>query len=76
MEFKIVPNPANRGQCCTFKKGDKYYWADKSWVSDAYCFETMIFPSDADGNVTDWGEVYCDRTDKSLVACIQEFLAS
>ncbi len=24
-------------------------------------YETMVFPCDTDGNVTDWGDLHCDR---------------
>lgn len=35
------------------------------WVSTIHTadhgWETMAFPVDEEGTVTDWGEVYCDR---------------
>jgi hypothetical protein len=58
-----------------FKKGNKYYMADKSFVMDAMCPETMIFPCDENGEVTSWLDVYCDRTDKTLDQCIKEFMS-
>jgi hypothetical protein len=33
----------------SFGKGEPLYW------------ETMIFPCDDNGGVTDWGELYCNR---------------
>lgn len=58
-----------------FKKGNRYYMADKSFVMDAMCPETMIFPCDENGEVTSWLDVYCDRTDKTLDQCIKEFMS-
>ena len=55
-----------------FEFKGKYYWADKSYVPFIGP-ETMIFPSDSEGNVTDWDDLYCDRTDMSLEECIEEF---
>lgn len=71
---KIVKNSLTGGNCSVFKKGDSYFYADRSFVP--FCgMETMIFPCKEDGEVTDWSEVYCDRSGKSLQDCIDEFLA-
>lgn len=72
MELKKERNPMTGGTCCVFKKGEKFFYADRSYVPYVG-METMIFPCDKDGNVTSWTEVYCDRT-KSLDNCVKEFL--
>ena len=59
----------------TFEHKGKYYWADKSFVPGIGP-ETMIFHSDSEGNVTDWLDLYCDRTDMPLNDCIAEFKGS
>lgn len=56
----------------TFEHEGDFYFADKSYVPSIGP-ETMIFSSDSEGNVTDWTDLYCDRTDKSLDECIKEF---
>lgn len=38
------------------KQGDDYYVVS-SVVAPFSGFETLVFPADADGNVTSWGEV-------------------
>ena len=38
-----------------------------STVSLGREFETMVFPS-ADGVITDWGDVYCERHDSETAA--------
>lgn len=66
-------------QSQTFCFNGKYYWADLNTISK-YEPETecMIFPSDENGCVTDWTEVYCRRgidvTRKNLLECIHEFV--
>lgn len=74
MELKKEMNPLTGGICCTFKKGENFFYADYSWVNYPGCFETMIFPADKEGKVTSWTEVYCDRSGKSLDRCVEEFL--
>lgn len=64
------------GLCTYFQKGEQHYYADRSLVFDYGVYETMIFTCNEQGEVTDWTEVYCDRTGKSLAACVNEFLAS
>jgi len=50
--------PISKGGACQalVKRGNKYYV-----VSSVHAmftgFETLVFPADADGNVTTWGEV-------------------
>lgn len=75
MQLKKEVNPMTGGTCCVFKKGENFFYADRSWVSYLACFETMIFPANEDGEVTDWGDLYCDRSGKSLDRCVEEFLA-
>jgi hypothetical protein len=33
-----------------------------------YRYETMVFPCDSDGAVTDWGELACNRYDSEAEA--------
>jgi hypothetical protein len=72
MELDIKFNPINGGVYCHFNDGENYYYADKAWIGG--CEETMIFPTDKEGQVTSWTELYCDRSGKSLEECINEFL--
>ena len=37
-------------------KGGQYVWVDTCFTYD-HGFETMIFPCDEQGNVTDWGDL-------------------
>lgn len=37
-------------------KGGQYVWVDTCWTMD-HGYETMVFPCDERGNVTDWGEL-------------------
>lgn len=71
----FMDNDSTRGVCCYFKHNDKYYYADKSPIPYSwYGQETMIFPFDFEKqNVTDWEELYVDRTGKSLEDCIEQF---
>ena len=73
MELNIQPNPLNGGESCVFECCGNYYYADRAFVRDAWCIETMIFAANSDGKVTDWGDLYCDRSGKSLRECIEEF---
>jgi hypothetical protein len=71
----FAPNDSTGGQSCVFRKGDKYYYADKSFIPYTYYGdETMIFEYDFENQeVPEWDELYTDRTGKSLEACIEEF---
>ena len=71
----FMPNDNIGGQSCIFRKGDKHYYADKSFIPyTSYGLETMIFEYDFENqNVPKWDELYTDRTGKSLEACIEEF---
>lgn len=70
----IKRNPYTGGHNCVFQKGKDFFYADCSFVP-YIGEETMIFPCDAEGNVTDWCELYCDRSGQSLEQCIKEFLS-
>jgi len=71
----IRKNEITGGQCCVFQKNGEYFYADRSFTFDAG-METMIFPYDKEiEEVSDWGDLYCDRTGKSLKECIEEFLS-
>ena len=37
-----------------------YYWVDSCLTMD-HGYETMIFPCDRNGNVTDWIDLYCEN---------------
>lgn len=71
----FMPNTATNGQSCIFRKDDKYYYADKSFMPFTYYGnETMIFEYDfKNQKVSEWDELYTDRTGKSIEACIEEF---
>lgn len=73
MELKKKTNPMTGGTYCIFKKGEEFFYADRSYVPYTG-METMIFHCNKEGEVTSWGELYCDRSGKSLEKCIQEFL--
>ena len=62
--------------CCVFEHNCEEYYADRCFAPDVCEIETMIFPwqGGKDGKVTSWGELYCDRTGKSLCQCIKEFI--
>ncbi len=68
-------NYVTNGESCIFKNGDKYYYADKSFIPfTQYGYETMIFEYDfKNQKVSDWIELFADRTNKSLKDCIEEF---
>ena len=69
----FMQNNTTGGNCCIFKKSNEYYYADKSFVPYTGV-ETMIFKYDFENQeVLDWTDLYCDRTGKSLEACIEEF---
>lgn len=41
-------------------RGGQYVWVDTCYTLDAG-WETMVFPCDERGNVTDWGDLDCSR---------------
>ena len=75
-ELVIQPNTRTGGEYCIFQHNDVWYVADRSWVFDYKCYETMIFVYDNDEKkcMFDLGECYCDRTEKPLRDCIMEFI--
>lgn len=54
------------------KINQSYYLVDKADTFDVG-WETMVFHCNKDGEVTDWQELYTDRTDKSVWKCALEF---
>ena len=61
-----------------------YYYIDSCFTAD-HGYETMVFPCDEKGNVTDWGELYCEIYDtqtemevghKAIVANLSDILAA
>ena len=43
------------------------FWVSTTYTPD-YGWETMAFPCDERGTVTDWSEAYCDRYDDESAA--------
>lgn len=37
-----------------------YYYVDSCCTMD-HGYETMVFPCDENGDVTNWGDLYCER---------------
>lgn len=68
-------NERTGGMSCIFKKGNEYFYADKSFIPyTSYGYETMIFKYDFKNmEVPSWDELYANRTNKSLKDCIEEF---
>jgi len=74
MDIQVKQNTFNGGECCEFEFNGKSYYADKApHAFDHHGPETMIFEKLPDGDI-DWSGVYKDRTDKSLLECIEEFM--
>ena len=83
MKYDIKPNPVNGGEMCIFEHKGSWYYADRVDLDNipmvTCCSnlgtETMIFPYDKENEcVFDWGDLYCDKTGKSLEECIDEFI--
>lgn len=74
MKYEIKRNEVTGGEYANFEHKGQHFYADRSYVRDYCCIETMIFQCDEKGKVTNWGELYCDRTGKSLADCIDEFI--
>ena len=76
--LKIELNEANGGLCAVFEWDGQEYFADLCVVPAVNFTECEIFPS-KDGQVTDWGELYCRRdipvTEAQLKECVEEFLS-
>lgn len=53
-----------------------YYFVDSCYTLD-HGYETMIFACDANGNVTDWSDLYCDRylSEREMVAAHKAIVA-
>ena len=75
MELNIQPNHRTGGEYCVFEHNKQHYYASRC-IAPFYGLETMIFHADRYGNVSDWTDLYCDRSGKSLKACINEFIQS
>ena len=78
MELNIKYNERNDGYYCIFSHDGKEYYADVCELSCGLPSECMIFAY-ADGQVTDWSELYCKRgvevSPEGLRECIEEFVA-
>lgn len=73
MELSIQQNKVNGGVFCVFEHNGNHYYADRAYVPFTG-LETMIFPCDEEGQVTDWGDLYCDRSGMTLEECVEEFI--
>jgi hypothetical protein len=77
MELNIEYNPMNDGYNCIFSHDGMEYYADVCELKNCLPSECMIFAY-ADGQVTDWGELYCERgvevSPEGLRVCIEEFV--
>lgn len=82
MKYDIKPNTYNGGEYCIFEHKGSWYYADRVDLDNMPMVpggfglgtETMIFPFDDEkGEVANYHDLYCDRTGKSLVECIEEF---
>ena len=75
MKLEIKDNNYTGGRYAIFEHDGKWYYADKSPIPYLGMEETMIFPYDKENEeVSDWGGLYCDRTDQSLEECVEEFI--
>lgn len=80
MEIKILtqnPDRRNKAVSALFKKDGEWYYADLVSLP-LYGNECMIFPANKNGKVTDYSEVYCNRSmdsvnEDNLRLCIEEF---
>jgi hypothetical protein len=54
------PSPQHVGSTRVGSRQGARVWVSTTWTAD-HGWETMAFPCDAEGGVTDWGEVFCDR---------------
>ena len=54
-----------------------YYFVDSCYTLD-HGYETMIFPCDKNGNVTNWGDLYCDiyDTESEMVCAHNKIVAN
>lgn len=77
--MKINANKYTGGLWCVFEKNGNFYYADISRTPDRGP-ECMIFHCDKDGNVTDWGDVFCKWYScvsyGNLRDAVDEFLAT
>ena len=75
--LKIEENEVNGGLCAIFEWDGQEYFADLCMIPVVDFSECEIFPS-VDGQVSNWGELYCRRdipvTESQLKECVKEFL--
>lgn len=75
--LKIELNEANGGLCAVFEWDGQEYFADLCVAPAVNFTECEIFQS-KDGQVTNWGELYCRRdipvTEEQLKKCVEEFI--
>lgn len=70
--INIFPHTNTYGVGVVIKMGQSYYLVDKADTFDVG-WETMVFCCNEEGEVTDWQELYTDRTGKSVWKCALEF---
>lgn len=57
---KVVSKLEERQMANVVNVLDCFYYVDSADTFD-FGYETMAFKSDKDGNVSDWGDLYCRR---------------
>ena len=77
MKYDIKRNEINGGWYATVNKDGRWYYADLAHTFDGYD-EFMVFPSDKNGNVSSWLEIFCRRhcevSPESIEELIDEFM--
>lgn len=77
-EFDIKRNKRTGGFYSVVEKEGNFYYIDLSFTFDAGV-ECMAFPSDREGNASDWREVFVaypeEVSEIALKDCIQKFLS-
>lgn len=76
-EFDIKRNKMTRGFYSVVEKEGNFYYIDLSFTFDRG-IECMAYPSDKEGKVSDWGEVFVaypeEISENALKDCIEKFL--
>jgi len=78
-KYEIEENKGTGGYCAVLEKDGQHYFADLSLLP-VVGPEFMVFHSDENGNVEDWGEIMVRRpfavTRDIFIECANEFLSS
>lgn len=65
----------------TVKEGNEVLWEHEgnhfvtSYVRGTYAHETMMFPSDKEGAISDFGDLACVRDKEAHQECVDIYLA-